>query len=215
MSIGGSTSSQSSSTDSFQNRDTFIDPTQMGFFNDLWNNASTATNSYAAQQGAQGVGNSVMPGLQQGFGQTAAMGNPAAQIAAQQQSLQAGLGQRFREEINPSITTSAISAGGLGGGRQGVAQGQAVGQLGQAFTQGLGDITARANQQALASNTALGGQAQNMFAANSGQFGGGLDQLSRLAQILGNPTVLDKVRAQSSSGSSTEQSQANFGLPGF
>lgn len=83
--------------------------------------------------------------------------NPTRQIQAQGRSLQSGLGEMFREELNPAIRGNAIAAGGFGGGRQGVAQGQAVGELADAYTQGLGDITANANAQALGASQGYAG----------------------------------------------------------
>lgn len=172
----------------------FISKQQLPFLRDLWQQAQGMSN--AVTPGVQALGQSLIPGMQGAFNNTLGLTDPQAQIDAQSASLQAGLGQLFREEINPAITSNAIAAGGLGGGRQGVAQGVAAGQLGQAFTQGLGDITARANQQALGAANSLGGQAGAMTGAAMA----GFDPLSRLAAIIGAPTVLNK---QESSGSSS------------
>ncbi len=50
------------------------------------------------------------------------------------------LGQFFREQLNPSITGSAVGVGGLGGSRQGIAQGMGVNSMMQQFQQGATGI---------------------------------------------------------------------------
>jgi hypothetical protein len=87
-----------------------------------------------------------------------------------------------------------------------VAQGVAAGQLGNSYTQGLGDITARANQQAGMASQALGPMAGLMGGvANMGQTAGQA-VLANLSNILGGPTVLQQ---HSQSGS---QKQEGFNM---
>ena len=117
-----------------------------------------------------------------------ALVDPTAQIAAQEASLATGLGNLFNNEINPAIESQSLSTGGFGGGRQGVAQGVAAGQIADAYTTGLGDITARANSQA--------GNAINM---SSGLANFTMDQIAQAGQILGSPTVLQSGGTQSQS----------------
>lgn len=113
------------------------------------------------------------------------LGNPTGQIAAQSRSLRSGLKEQFAEEINPAISGSAIAAGGFGGGRQGVAQGQAAGEIADAYTQGLGQITADANNLALGATTARGDLINNTRAQAMTATGLRSDVLAR-----GNDTIL-------------------------
>jgi len=55
-------------------------------------------------------------------------------------NLSQSLGQFYREQLLPGISSGAQMAGGLGGGRQGIAQGLAGGRVAQAFGQGVNDI---------------------------------------------------------------------------
>ncbi len=178
---------------------TFVDPSQQPFQNFL-RNAGTAQ---------VGVGAGVV-GAAAGLGagninaaQTAnrALFDPGAQIKAQTDSLRFGLGKLFTDEINPAIENAAIASGGFGGGRQGVAQGVAAGQLGNAFTQGLGDITARANAQAQVAIGAAPGLAQAGVGAAAAPSQFGFDQLGQFAQLLGAPTVLAAGETFGSTGS--------------
>jgi len=122
--------------------------------------------------------------------------NPAEQIAAQEASLKAGLSNLFGNTLMPQIASQSVLAGGLGGGRQGVAQANAMGELGQAYTQGLGDITARANQQAgMAAQfmpTLASANMQNRMAPILAR----AQSLQDRAGILGGPTVLQRSMAE-------------------
>lgn len=111
------------------------------------------------------------------------------------------LGRFFEEELNPAITSQAISGGQLGGGRQGVAQGRALSEVASQFTRGAtalraGDVAARdAAAGTLAGNAITGAQVgfsgipAVAGAADLG-FSAGLAPYERLAAILGGPTVL-------------------------
>ena len=211
MSAGGSQQKQSNSSQSTS--ETFIDPTQGGFLQDMWSQAMGQANPNAVGDAAMQAGG-VNQGFLQGAMDTATgLMDPQGQIAAQTASLQSGLGDLFRNEMMPGIQGNAVAMGGLGGGRQGVAEGQAAGEIANAFTSGLGDITARANAQAgqAAGMAPMFSQA-NMQNAMQGQMGG-FAPLSQLAQILGGPTVLSKMQ-QSSKGKGKTES-FDFGLPGF
>jgi hypothetical protein len=187
------------STNSYGQGNSFIDPTQLGSLSDLWNRATGITNAQGAKDRANAVRDFAMPGLQQGYNSLLGLTDAGGQIAAQEASLKSGLGSLFRDEINPAISSGALGAGGYGGGRQGVAQGVAAGQLGNSYTQGLGDITARANAQS--------GQAASMLGPMAGLMGGvanmgqtaGQAMLANLSNILGGPTVLQQ-HSQSSTG---------------
>lgn len=115
--------------------------------------------------------------------------------------LQQDIGQLFREELMPGITSDAVAGGQLGGGRQGVAQGQAMEQAANAFQRGAVDIRSRNQAQldALAAGVAerniqgaqvgLAGAGSLMNIAQQG-FGAELAPMERLAAIFGGPTVL-------------------------
>ncbi len=199
MSMGASQSKGSSE----QQSESYISPDQLPFLADMWNTAIGATNVAGGAADASAVQGATMPGLQQGFNNTLALTDPTSQIQAQTASLQEGLGNMFQTQLMPAIAGNSISAGGFGGGRQGVAEGVAAGQLGSAFTQGLGDIVANANSTAIGAASTLPGMTQNMFQTAAAGNMGGLDQLARLSQILGSPTVLNR-----GSGSSRNSSQS-------
>ncbi len=178
---------------------TFVDPNQVAFQAFLRNSgqAQVGVGAGAVAAAARTGGKNI------GAAQTAnrALFDPASQIKAQTKSLASGLGNLFTDEINPAIENAAIASGGFGGGRQGVAQGVAAGQLGNAFTSGLGDITARANAQAQVAIGAAPGLAEAGIgaAAAPGQFG--FDQLGQFAQLVGAPTVLSAGETFGTTGS--------------
>lgn len=120
---------------------------------------------------------------------------------AQLGALKTGLGELFRDEINPAITSRAVAGGTLGGGRQGVAQGVAAGKLGQAYQQGAASIfaTDQAQRDAAASalisgrNTAAGiglSSLPGLFNVAEGGLNAAQSPYATLAGILGGPTVL-------------------------
>ncbi len=95
---------------------TAIDQTQLPFLQQLWGNAmGQATGAGQAAQGALGYLNPMMQGA---MGNVAQLTDPTAQIQAQTSSLASGLGDLFRNEINPALESNAIAMGGLGGGSQ-------------------------------------------------------------------------------------------------
>lgn len=119
------------------------------------------------------------------------------------------IGQFFREEINPAITSEAVAGGALGGGRQGVAQGRAGAAAGREFQRGAtalraGDIAARdaaaatlGQQRTQAAGVGLGGLAGVQGIAEAG-FGAELAPYQALASILGPQTVLTQAESQES-----------------
>lgn len=211
MSFGGGSQSSSSNsfgeqgslTDAFSNSasSSAIDKTQAGFLGNLWSKASNLASPSTAIGAATDALGATMGGLKSDFSALGAMTDPSALIKTQSAALKEGLGSLFREEINPGIRTAAIGSGGFGGGRQGVAQGVATGQLADAFTQGLGDITANANNLALGATAQRSALGQNIFTLGQSGALAGLTPLTQLAAILGGPTVTSQ--SQSTAGTSS------------
>lgn len=208
MSMGASSSQ--SQNQSQQSSESYIAPNQLGYLTNLWGQAQGQANPGAAAGAASAANQFTQPFQQQAMQALGGLTDPSAQIAAQSASLQQGLGQMWNEQLLPGIESNAIAAGGYGGGRQGVAQAQAAGQLGQAFTQGYGDIVARANQQALAAASAMPGAAQGYMQNQVYPTTAGFDPLARLAAILGSPTVLQQ--SQGTSSGSSSSSGFEFGI---
>lgn len=134
----------------------------------------------------------MIPQLQQTMGNLAQMANPERQIEQRAASLRSGLGDLFRDEINPALEGTALASGGFGGGRQGVAQGVATGQLADAYTSGLGDIVADADRTALGASAALPGIASALYDARMAPEQAGLGVLQQLADILGPAVMQDR-----------------------
>ena len=198
-----SMSSQKQSSESQSN--SFVNPMQIPFLQNLYSSASSAVT---------GVGNpfdmsAVQPMFDAAGEALTGLADPSAQIATQTEALSGALGNLFRNEINPAIESGAIAAGGFGGGRQGVAQGVAAGEIADAMTAGVADITGRANQQAMGAAMGLGNLGQSLFNMQGQANMGELAPLQVLAQIIGNPTVLQ------SSTSSGSGSGYGFSFPGF
>lgn len=116
-------------------------------------------------------------------------------------SLGSDIGDFFRNEINPSITSEAVAGGSLGGGRQGVAQGAAADAAAKQFASGVTQL--RSNDQAqrdaaaaqLAQIRQSGATAglsalPGLYGVAESGFGAELAPYQALAQILGGPTVL-------------------------
>ena len=122
--------------------------------------------------------------------------------------LQEDIGQLFREELLPGITSEAVRGGQLGGGRQGVAQGMAADAAAEAYTKGAVEL--RSRDQAQRDAIAAGIADRNIQGAQVGLAGspgllqiasGGIDAqtapMQFLASILGDPTVLTQAENQS------------------
>jgi hypothetical protein len=152
---------------------------------------------------------------------------PDEALQAQIGTLREQMGQLFREEINPAITSEAVRAGGLGGGRQGVAQGVAAGGLAREFASGVSGLMAssQAARDALASeyartSTAAAGTGlqglQSLLGIAQAREGAPLFAESMLAQILGSPTVLsESFSLGTSKGTSTSKGKSGGFSLGF
>ncbi len=204
----------------FNNSSTFVDPASAGAFNTMRNQAVSIADPQAAERAAFGQSRQNDKLLQGAAGSLTSLSDPSSQIAAQSASLQAGLGDLFQNEINPAIKSEAVLAGGLGGGRQGVAQGVAAGELADAFTQGYGDIVARANNQAMNAANSIPGLTQAMMGNSMSPYGAGLDVLGQLSSVLGQQNILSKSsganRSSSRNGSqAVSQSNSKSGSQSF
>lgn len=127
--------------------------------------------------------------------------------------LQSDIGDMFREELLPAITSEAVGGGQLGGGRQGVAQAGAVDAAAEAFTRGATELRTadQAQRDAIATGMAdrsLEGT-QTGLASLTGLLDltrGGIDAqtlpMEFLAGILGDQSILGE--SQSSGFSSAE-----------
>lgn len=212
MSAGASTSNQESQSQQSQQSQSYVDPMQQGYLQDLYGQAQGYANPAATQAAAYGAQQANAPGLNMAYQGAMGLADPTSQIAAQEASLQAGLGNLYANEINPAIQSNAIAAGGFGGGRQGVAQGIAAGELGNAYTQGLGDITARANGQALSAQAMIPQMAQANYAAAVNPTMAGMGALGMYGGILGAPTILNQSSGQGSTQSSGSSYRMQFGI---
>lgn len=135
------------------------------------------------------------------------------------QGLQTDLGRFFNEQLLPGIASESIAGGGLGGSRQGVAQVGAVREVADQFTRGATSLRSADQAQRDAAAAQLSGQRQ--AAAGTGlnylpqQYGlqeagamAGLSPFAALAQILGDPTVLNNA-TNASASNSFERSQSS------
>ena len=172
---------------------------QSPFLQQLYGDIFNVGNPMGAAAAAQGGSDAVNPYLMAGLEGLGGLMDPSSQIAAQEASLASGLGDLFNNELMPGIARNAVGAGQLGGGRQGVAEGQAVGEIANAYTQGLGDITARANQQALGAAGMMPGFAQGIMSNVMSPFQQPMNILQMMAQALGGPTVLGQSQGTSDS----------------
>jgi hypothetical protein len=186
---------------------TFIDPQQQAARQGLFGQVLASMNPGQARADATERLGAIMPQLNQAM-TTLGSFDPASQIATQGAALQEGLGSLFQQEIMPGIQSDAIAAGGFGGGRQGVAEGVAAGQLGQSYTQGLADITAAANAQAMQAAQLQGILGQSIFDLGTAADTAGLDQLTSLAGILGPATVLSQQGSAGQTGSTSSSKSA-------
>lgn len=137
------------------------------------------------------------------------------------------LGQFFREQLNPSITGSAVGVGGLGGSRQGIAQGMGVNSMMQQFQQGatgimnnayntganmatnydqmrlsgMGQAGTLANQNQALNQQGLvqsGQMYQNAFNMGGNAMNAAWGPLSNYMQAIGGPIGLTQSRGDSS-----------------
>ena len=216
--MGGSFGSRESSGSSRS----FIDPTQLGFLQQLWQQGLQLSNQQGNQPGnvAGDISGSLLPGLMGNVGQLTDnpflnqlqnMSNPNNAMVQQNVDLLGqDLNRQFSNQLLPQIQGSAIASGSLGGGRQGVAEGLAAQGISDAFARGSADIRnnalAQAQQAASTGGNLLGQGIQTAFGAAPGLVNLGLSPfqsaflpLQNLAGLLGNPAILNR-GSQSSSG---------------
>lgn len=217
---GGSKSDETSSrsaswnnqwSQDYQDSSSYISPLQTSTIQQLMGHAQMFSNPAWTQEAARLASGAMLPQLKQALGGLAGLVDPRGQIRAQESSLRSGLGNLFRTEIMPAIQSDALMAGGFGGGRQGVAEGVGAGQIAEAYTTGLGDITARANQTATAAASQLPSMAQSLYTAYTAPSMAGLDPLSRLASIIGSPTILSTSTGRAKSGTSAGSTSKSKG----
>lgn len=196
-------------------------------YSQLYGNASTAANKAVLDSGALteaasqlfSGGSQFLESLgsdagSQYLSQRLDANNPV--LEQQIAQLQEDTGRLFREELNPAITSRAVSGGTLGGGRQGVAQGLAAEGAARTFTQGATalraqDVAARDSvAQSIATNTlnaastGLGSLPSLLNILQQGNQAE-LGIYSSLSSILGGPSTLTQ---SSSTATSTAQSLA-------
>lgn len=146
----------------------------------------------------------------------ARVGGESPVLQEQIDALGADLGNFFRDELNPAITSQAVGGMGLGGGRQGVAQGMAGREVASQFTRGAtalrsADVAARDSaaaqleaQRTGAASVGLGAIPGLLATAQTGAMAD-LAPFQALAGILGGPTLTSQ---SSSFGESDSESIA-------
>lgn len=169
-----------------------------------------------------GAGGGFLESLDGGVGTEFLEGRVSGESPVLQEQIAAlggDLGKFFREELDPAITSEAVSGGVLGGGRQGVAQGIATEAVGREFQRGAtslraADIAARdkaagvlGQQRIQAAGTGLAGLPALGGLAELG-FGAELTPYAALSDILGGPTTL--TQADSSQFATSEDFARSF-----
>lgn len=170
--------------------------------NQDWSPYSNQFNQTTQQ--LMGQGQQAIAGLQ-GY-------DPQQQIAAQSASLRSGIDDMVGQQLN-QLKGNAAAAGAFGGARHGLTEAAAIGEGTKAYAQGLGDITATANQQGIAANTAIGSMLPSLqqMQGNTGTYAQGLamNPLTSLASIYGQgPTTLSY--GQSGSNAFSNQQSTSF-----
>lgn len=220
LSSGASQSTNASQSASSQ-RIAFED-----LFAQLYGGASSVTGRLAANAPALSEqaqllfsgGTQFLEGLGGGAGEDylASRLGPNAELDEQIAGLSADIGDFFRNEINPAISSSAIGNGQLGGGRQGVAQGLAAKAAAREFQTGVTnlrtqDLAARdaAARELMAGRTAAAGTALTMLPGMldlaTGGFNAELAPYAALAGILGGPTTLTESTSTATGQSSSSE----------
>ena len=188
----------SSTSGSQQTSQTFVDPQQAPFLQNLRQGAQNLQQQQQGQigdvardlggqllgAGGQALGN--LQGIQgqlqgnlAGFGgfqdasaalrQQAFGQNP--QLQEQIGQLGQDIGRQFNQQILPGIESNALTAGQLGGGRQGVAQGLGIQASQDAFQRGATDLRSADIQRRLEAAGALGGLGLGQQQQTAGQLG--------------------------------------------
>jgi hypothetical protein len=208
--MGKSESSGANSNMGFNQ--SYINRGQRDNLNELWdagNNGILRNEVGAANQPAQ---NEFLSNLRNNpYNNSAAgfmdyMGNAQQQIGA----LKSSLKDQYLNTLLPQISDVAQQGGALGGGRQGVAQGMANNGMQMALAQGGSNILNNSYNQAQQASQFMTQQyTGQQLAGIEGLQGIQQQQLApllALAQILGNPTVMQK---SGSFGSGRTASQSN------
>lgn len=213
MSAQGGKSESSGSSASTGMNQSYIAKGQLDNLNQLWDTASgriIGQDLGAANNQALGgmLGNLQNNPFQQ---QMASFANPNNQMAQKQIDLLGqNLNKQFSENLLPQIGDQALQGGGLGGTRQGIAQGLAAQGMQQAFSQGAQGILSNAYNQAQQA-----AQFGTDWATRNAATGiAGLGQMQQqqyapllaLAQIIGNPAILQR-GSNMSMGSESSSSQ--------
>lgn len=211
MSVGGGKSQSKSKGSS----GAMIDPTQLKYLSQMWGQATPDI----LQNGLGQADSNMMASYQRQIGanpfadQIMQMSHPNNEmVQGNINMLQQGLQNQFNNQLMPGITNQSIQSGGMGGGRMGVAQGLGMQGMQQAFAQGSQGIMNNAYNQA--GNMAQFGSQYNLDSALQGMNAMGSQQqlqlmpYQTLAQILGNPTVLNYGKNSSSS----QSGNFSFGL---
>lgn len=186
---------------------------QAGGLQQLYGQAQKLMGQQGNMQGiSQGQVNQVMPGARAGMAATqdiAGGGGPLAQYAqpnnalAQQEteSLAQTVGDQFRRQVLPGLTSNANLTGGLGGSRDALARGVAGGDAARAISQGATDlygqqyaIGAQAAQgqtsAQLAAGSALPEMASSIYNLGMTPQQAAWAPLTSAAGVFGGPTVL-------------------------
>ena len=231
----GANASQSSSQ-SFQEGRSFVDPAQAQFLEQLRSQGQGLAQqqlpqiqeqSLALQNQLSGQGNQFGGALQQQAQGQDPFTSGLAQLGNQQnpflQQQIAGLGgdlQRFLSTSLNKVGSGFAGANQFGSGRQGLAEGQAItGAINEFGQQSAnlrgGDLQRQAQALQAGGQLQQGAAAQGIaglqgrFNLGLGSFGAAFQPLLAQQQLVGGPTVLQESQGRSSSDSSS------FGVSGF
>ena len=218
MSVGGGKTKNSNKSSGSQAMESFISPDQLPYLRQLWGQASGDILGGNVGAANVGGGDQLMQGIMNNpfAQQLQAFSRPNNELVQKNISLLGqNLNQNLQNNLMPQIADQSIMGGGLGGGRQGVAQGLALQGTQQALSQGAQDIQNNAYNQALGASQFGANWATNN--AMQGIMGFGnlqqqqLTPLLSLAQILGNPAILQKSSGKNSGSGSSSSWNASFG----
>lgn len=202
--MGGSGSQQTSGSQSFSQAGSFVDPQQQQFLTALRNSSSNPLIQSIAGGGS--LGNELASNLsERSLGLIDFASGPDAQNA-QLGALGTNLGRFFSEGAN-EIQNRFGSGGTLApGGRAGVTAGSLLGRAGDAFATGAADIIGSGADRALSGASLL----PQTFNLGIGGFQGAALPALALADIIGDPTILNQARSSSSSFGSGETTTLSF-----
>ncbi len=218
MGGGGNSKSESSSRGMDMNiSSSHIDPTQQAYLNRMWGGATSGIMDQGlGQVNQQQQGDAFkMLGVNDYFNQSQQFANPNnTMVQGQIGQLKNTLMDQFTNQMLPQIADSSIQGGALGGGRQGVAQGLGMQGMSNALAQGTQGILSNAYGQAQQASQFGAGlynqMGQNQMSALSQMQNQQLYPLMSLAQILGNPTVLNQSFGMGGNRSNSQSQSSNF-----